>query len=796
MGVVPLPGAISGKVFVDTVPNGVFDSGEAAVAGAVVYLDTNQNGVLDTSEARRSVTAAGTYTFANLDSFMDYQVRVQLPANYEQLNPAAADGFAWKVFLDAGGLISDRNFAAGAVSSTGQASESSVSGRLFDDRNGNGVFDMNIDSPLANTEVFLDSHNLGVRDFDEPRVVTNSDGVYTISGLGAQNVAVTTILNATMEQTTPLGSSFDIKKVPVFSTTKPFADAQAIAKGDFNRDGFEDVAIVFGTGNLLSIRLNDKLGSFLTQAIDIDLGNTGIGPTSLVVGQFDNDDRLDVAITASYSRNVVILRNFDATTNQFVTRADVAVGVFPIDIAIGQFGGDAKPDLVVLNQLNANSPGNSTVQVLVNNGSGVFQAGAAVLTGGKNAMSIVTGDFIGDANTDIAVVNRDPKTTGTPNGGVSLLRGNGLGSLVGTTNYYEVGASPTDAVTGDFNGDGRLDIAVTNLKSNSISILIGQSVGGLTGELPVLGTASGAYDIAAGDIDNDGDIDLIASRLTDNSLAIFRNIEVIDGKPIYEPLENVGLLDLSPNVQRIPLVLSNFDKDTSGPDRTGTLDIVTIPKATTNPTLQILTNTLVNGSRRAALTGLNQVPKLDFIVKPKLLPPSFNAISSPLPILEDAAQQSMSISGIKKGRSTSPSLRFSVTSSNTALISNARVAYNANAVAATLVYKPNANANGIAVLTVRATETGLDGAFETADDAIFERSVTVTVLAVNDAPKFSVPLQTTVTQKQGAVTIPAFATNLSRGGGSDEAAQVLSAFVVSNNATYFAVAPKISATAC
>ncbi len=99
-----------------------------------------------------------------------------------------------------------------------------------------------------------------------------------------------------------------------------------------------------------------------------------------------------------------------------------------------------------------------------------------------------------------------------------------------------------------------------------------------------------------------------------------------------------------------------------------------------------------------------------------------------------------------------------------------------------------------AVLTVRATETGVDGVFGTADDASFERRVTVTVLAVNDAPKFSVPLQTTVTQKQGAVTIPGFATNLSRGGGADEASHVLSAFVVSNNANYFAVAPKISAT--
>ncbi len=143
----------------------------------------------------------------------------------------------------------------------GQSTNSSISGRLFDDLNGNGFYDPNVDAPLANTQVYLDSYNFGVRDFDEPRVVTNGQGMYTMSGLGTQNVAIATTLNATMSQTSPLGSSFDIKKIPCSARLSRLRTLRALAKGDFNRDGFDDVAVVFGAGNLLSIRLNDKLGS-------------------------------------------------------------------------------------------------------------------------------------------------------------------------------------------------------------------------------------------------------------------------------------------------------------------------------------------------------------------------------------------------------------------------------------------------------------------------------------------------------------------------------------------------------
>ena len=167
---------------------------------------------------------------------------------------------------------------------------------------------------------------------------------------------------------------------------------------------------------------------------------------------------------------------------------------------------------------------------------------------------------------------------GTPNGDVRILEGDGTGGFTLTPTRYEVGAFPADMVAANFDGDpdGRMDLAVTNFASNSLSILTGNGDGTLTVQPQTLGTSSGAVDIAAGDMDNDGDIDLVASNLLDRNISIFRNITVTPGVTNFQPLEGIGLGEfvLAP---RMPLVLANFDQDASAPGGQGTLDIVAIP---------------------------------------------------------------------------------------------------------------------------------------------------------------------------------------------------------------------------
>ncbi|MDV6028659.1 MAG: S8 family serine peptidase [Phycisphaera sp. RhM] len=784
-GLLPDPGTISGRVFEDVIENGIYDENEPVVVEATVFLDLNDNRILDATEPFTTPSGEGFFEFTGVDAFRSYTIAAQLPAGFEQIGPGAEEDFVWSIFLPPGSDIRDRDFALRRVSSTGQATSSAVSGRLYEERDGLAGFTAG-DVPIVGREVFLDASNFGVRDVDEPRELTDANGMYSFTELSARNVAVSTTLDPTLVHVSPLGSDFQLTRHPLFPTVQPFGNPQSIGSGDFNGDGFDDVAVALGEGNLLSIRLNDGSGGFLPDQININLGQPGSGPTSMVIGQFDDNPQLDAALTANFAGNVTVLLNFNPATNTFDSTSYVAVGTEPLDLASGQFAGDNKPDLVVVNQAD------NTIQLLTNNGAGAFAAGTAVPSGGNTSSSIVAGRFTGDAFEDVAVVHSSPSDS-TPSGGVTVLAGDGSGGLTLRPEYYPVGALPIDSVTADFDEDGLADLAVANFSSNSISILLGQANGTFRVQTAILGTASGAFDIAIGDVDNDGDVDLIAGNLRDRNISIFRNDgpDPTTGEVRFQPLENIGLGQFS-LAQRMPLVIANFDNDTSGPGGTGTVDIVTIPQLT--DTLHVLKNRLVDGAHRVALTGLNVISGVDFIIKPAILPPSFDVIGNPLGIFEDAAQQSVSVTGVTKGRMTGPELQFTVTSDNPSLIPSPGLISFSGGTSTAFTYAAAPNSNGTAVLTVRATDAGADELFGGQDDGIFERSFTVTVVAVNDPPVFDVVPEASARQTDGATTVTDFLTGIGNGGGSDEESQTRNPLqVTATDPSFFTSQPTIDA---
>ncbi|MFK8112089.1 MAG: S8 family serine peptidase [Rubripirellula sp.] len=726
-GIVPDPGELSGRLFEDSVPNFVFDAGETPLANWTVFLDTDQDRQLDEGEVSVATTADGSYRFTEIPAFQEYSINAVAPPGWEQVAPDQDSGFARRVFLQPGGSITGRDFAFRQVSGTGQSSSSSVSGRIFDDQNANGIFDAG-DTPLANTIVYLDQQNFGVRDENEAAVETDANGNYTISDLGSSVVAVSTVLEQTTLHASPLGSDLQLETFPLFSEVTPFGNPQAIATGDFNGDTFPDVAVALGEANQVSIRLNDGQGGFLPTEIDIDLGSSGGGPSALVVGQFDGSGSTDIAVVNNFASNVMILSGFDGT--DFVSKVAVQVGQEPLDIAAAQITGDADhQDLVVINKAN------NTLQVLLNDGSGGFTAQPAIGTGGTFPVAIIAGQFTGDSSTDVAVAHSISSTPSSPFGDVQILAGNGSGGFTLDGEALPVGALPTDLTAADFDGDGQLDLAVSNFSSNSISILTGDA-GAFTVQAQTLGTASGAFDIAAADIDNDGDVDVVASNLLDRNISIFRNTTETVGQTTFAPLEAVALGQFG-IAQRMPLALANFDQDQSAPGGEGTVDIVAIPRTT--DTLHVLTNTLVDGSHRVELTGLNQVTGLDFVVQPATLSPSLDPIADPSPIAENAAGQSLTLTGIMKGRADGPPLQFVVTSSNPSLIPTPTIAHVAGSSVATVSYVPALNVSGQAVITVTLTDAGADQTQGTEDDATAVRSFMVEVLPVNVLPDTTAP---------------------------------------------------------
>ena len=119
---------------------------------------------------------------------------------------------------------------------------------------------------------------------------------------------------------------------------------------------------------------------------------------------------------------------------------------------------------------------------------------------GLHPHSMVTGDFNGDGNLDMAVTNSDSNT-------LTLLLGNGDGTFTARQDNLAPGNSFMAIAAGDFNGDGKLDLAATNSNSNTVTILLGNGDGTFKAAQDISAIDS-PYAIATGDFNGDGYLDL------------------------------------------------------------------------------------------------------------------------------------------------------------------------------------------------------------------------------------------------------------------------------------------------
>jgi hypothetical protein len=148
-----------------------------------------------------------------------------------------------------------------------------------------------------------------------------------------------------------------------------------------------------------------------------------------------------------------------------------------------------------------------SISILLGNGDGTFQAPMTFPT--RNPpRRLVTADFNGDGNLDIATVN-STNVSGPANNSVSLLLGTGDGSFTPYVDYPMDGGVFSMA-SGDFNADRQIDLAVGNPGFEVISVLLGRGDG--TFEPPVNdGTGNGNYVstyLIANDLNGDGKLDL------------------------------------------------------------------------------------------------------------------------------------------------------------------------------------------------------------------------------------------------------------------------------------------------
>lgn len=153
-------------------------------------------------------------------------------------------------------------------------------------------------------------------------------------------------------------------------------------------------------------------------------------------------------------------------------------------------------------------------------------------------------------------------------------------------------------------------------------------------------------------------------------------------------------------------------------------------------------------------------------------PPSFNPIQD-IQIYENASQQSVTMTNISSGPLESQSMSIAASSGNTALIPQPTVTYNGTGSTATLSFKPTVNQTGIAIITVKVTDTGL---------AEFTRTFTVEVLNINDPPTLNPITVAPILEDSDLIAIPL--TGITAG---PQESQVLTLTATPANATLFEV---------
>jgi hypothetical protein len=287
----------------------------------------------------------------------------------------------------------------------------------------------------------------------------------------------------------------------------------SVAVGDFNGDGILDLATANFGGNAVSILLGESGGMFHAPV------NYPVGPlpSSVAVGDFNGDGFLDLAVTntdnfGSNGSVSILLGNGDGTFQSAMNYA--AASGSPWFLTVADLNQDGKLDLAVANH-------DGDLAVYLGKGNGTFQPGVNYV-GGQNPQSVAAGDFNGDGVPDLVMTNAEMPSghrNDLPYNSASVFIGNGDGTFQAAVNY-PVGAGPSGVAVADFNGDGKVDLAVANRMTSNISVLLGNGDGTFQTAVNTVASLS-PVGLATGDVNGDGKADLVVCALAKNVVDVF-----------------------------------------------------------------------------------------------------------------------------------------------------------------------------------------------------------------------------------------------------------------------------------
>lgn len=324
---------------------------------------------------------------------------------------------------------------------------------------------------------------------------------------------------------------------PTQTAYSAIVDPFSVAAADFNGDGALDVVVGGGLSPSLAVLLSNGTGGF---------GSARVLPGSPLwtvrTTDMDVDGNPDIVATNRNLNQVSVLRGDGA--GDFEAPRTFGVGVWPCDLATGDFDEDGRLDVATANWSGYD------VSLLLGDGRGNLP-GVLRQALPLEPRDIIAGDFNEDGWEDVALAQSD----------VAIRLGDGAGGF-GPPQTYRADDQVFSLAAGDFNGDGHLDLATGNQRyiifdfppPPSISILLGDGQGGFT---RTFGTTIPFYwwppVLVPGDFNEDGRLDLAASNAgSDWGILVFLGDG--DGSLVAGPRLNVSGDGLG-------MVAADFDED-------------------------------------------------------------------------------------------------------------------------------------------------------------------------------------------------------------------------------------------
>jgi alpha-tubulin suppressor-like RCC1 family protein len=290
----------------------------------------------------------------------------------------------------------------------------------------------------------------------------------------------------------------------------------SVAIGDLDGDGKPDLAVVTQLGDGLSIFKNNSTpGSFTTNSLAAPVNYpAGWNPNGVAIGDLDGDGRPEIAFAATYAATLSIYQNLTApavaapsTNPPVITSINPHVGTVGTTVVISgtNFSPVAVNNIVYFGAVKAN----------------VFSASATSLTvtvplGATYAPVTVT------ANGLIAFSSRPFEPTFVGSGSIDA-------SSFASSFNLGAGNTPAGTAIGDLDGDGKPDLVLINAQDNSIWIYRNLSTNGALAAASfappvILSLAGNPIGLALADLDGDGRLDVLVTDNQNNHVSVFQNL--------------------------------------------------------------------------------------------------------------------------------------------------------------------------------------------------------------------------------------------------------------------------------